>query len=92
MYKMPQTQKNQKRAVRQMSIWQEPKPRGCPQNPTELHPLVKLFNWMKSQGHFKQFKDFEDYRAHRNDPAPKPESNLAMIEAMEKARVRGIKK
>jgi len=33
------------------------------QLPTENHPLVKLFNWLKSQGFYSQFADYQDYRA-----------------------------
>lgn len=53
---------------------------------TQNHPLVKLFNWMRDRG-LVQFASYEDYIARRNDPAPKPESNLAMIEAQVKNKI-----
>lgn len=59
---------------------------------SEDHPVVKLFNWMKSQGHFKDFKDFEDYRARRNNPVAKEKDrSLAILEAAEKARILSFK-
>lgn len=91
MYQMQKTQKNEKGIMRQMPIWSESKPRGCPQTLSRYHPLVKLFNWMRDRG-LVQFASYEDYIARRNDPAPKVKSNLAVIEAMERDRVSGIKK
>jgi hypothetical protein len=81
MSKMQTPSKNEKRAVQSL-------PPGCRTNPTEQHPMVKLFYWMQSCGLVSpDFKDFEDYRARRNDPVEKETMPLAIIEAQEKARV-----
>jgi len=53
------------------------------------HPLVKLFNFMRDRGIIKA-ENYEDWRAHRDDPPERKSESLSLIEAMETARIRGV--
>jgi hypothetical protein len=48
--------------------------------PTDNHPLAKMFNWLKSQGFYSQFADYQDYRADPDRPVPEKPKNVAQIQ------------
>jgi hypothetical protein len=85
---MQKTPQNKTRAMQSLPLWQKQKPNHQSTNLTEQHPLVKLFNWMRSQSHFQQYRDFEDWRDRRDIPEAK-ESDLpdSVIEQQAKENI-----
>jgi len=54
--------------------------------------LRELWLAMKRQGRFKEYSDYDDYLARRNQPKEKvKDQSLAILEAAETARIRGFK-
>jgi hypothetical protein len=53
--------------------------------------LVNLFEGLKRIGVFSQFANFDDWRMNRDKTIEKvKDQSLAILEAMEKARIRGV--
>ena len=57
--------------------------------PTDNHPLAKMFNWLKSQGFYSQFADYQDYRADPDRPVPEKKSKIseATLEMMAQKKI-----